>query len=350
MDSRQPSPEKKKKEKPITLKRKMARAVYIASGSIYPELAEEVAESLGTRTRGMDRKMYSNGEVYVRLEESVRGKHFIAIQALAGANGYSVNDALVELGLMADAAKRASASGLTAVAPYLAYSRQERKARGREPISAAWAVEGLQKAGYGRLVSVDLHAPAVQGTFAGPFDHLTAYPLISEALKVIVGENPDDYVIVSPDEGRTKESGLFAARLGVDIVHMTKTRIREDSGTIVRPKHIADVDGRTAIMVDDILDTSRTLATASETLRNSGARGVIVAATHGLFSDPALDILQNAPIDKIIVTDTVPQAGPKEALGDRLHVLPSSPMIARALYEIITKGSVSGIFNDKNYR
>lgn len=324
--------------------------VYIASGSVYPRLADEIAESIGTEARGIERKQFANTEVYVRPLESVRGTHFLAIQALAAANGLTVNDALMELMIMVDAAKRASASEITAVVPYLAYSRQERKARGRDPISAAVVTGMLQNVGVDRIVSVDLHAAAIQGNFHGPFDHLTAYPLISSELKSIVGENYDAFVIVSPDEGRTKESGEFANDLGLDVVHMPKSRDRSNPGTISRPKRIDGVDGRTAIMVDDMLDTSRTLISAAHTLKDSGVKSVIVAATHGLFSDPALEILQDAPIDKMLVTDTVPQDRSKEALGDRLQVISSAPMIGRALLEIITHGSVSGIFRNRNYR
>jgi len=336
--------------KSIELTSKLRKNIYIASGSIHPELAEETAKCMGLDVGAIDRKRFPNTEQYVRYCDSVRGNHVFIIQALAASKGYSVNDALMELMLMIDAAKRASASEITVVAPYMAYSRQDRKARGREPISAATVIRILQSAGADRLVSIDMHSPQTQATFNGPFDHLTAEVLLQSALTSRVRTNYDKFVVVSPDGGRAKVAEHYADKLKVDVVHMPKSRDRHDSNTITRPNRVGGVDGRTCLLIDDMIDTARTLASAAEALKNSGAGRIIVGATHGLFSHPALRRLKDAPIDEVIVTDTVPLDGAREALGDRLYVLPSAPLIARALVEIATHGSVSKIFKDRNHQ
>jgi ribose-phosphate pyrophosphokinase len=336
--------------KSLELRPEQSSNIYIASGSTHPELAQETAAVMGLETGPVERREFANTELYVRYGDSVRGDHVFAMQALAAANGRSVNDSLVELTLMVDAAKRASASEITVVAPYMAYSRQDRKARGREPISAAAVIRMLQSAGADRLVSVDMHSAQTQATFNGPFDHLTAEPLIQAALKEEIGTAYDEFVIVSPDGGRAKAAEHYANELDVDVVHMPKTRDRHDSGRITRPKHIDGVDGRTSLLVDDMIDTAGTLVSAAETLKNSGATRVVVAATHGLFSSPALDRLKMAPIDKIIVTNTVPLDEAREVLGDRLRILSIAPLLGKALAEIAIRGSVSEIFNDRNYQ
>lgn len=335
--------------KKIELKPEQIEDIYIASGSVNPKLAEGIARSMGTEVGKTENKKFSNGEMYVRLNESTRGKHFLAIQSLAECNGLTVNDSLLELMIMVDAAKRASASEITAVVPYLAYSRQDRKARGREPISAAVITRMLKGVGVDRMVSVDLHSAQTQATFDGPFDHLTAEPLITSALRGVIGDNSSEFVIVSPDGGRAKESEYYAGEFDLEVKHMLKSRDRRNPSEIRRPERIDDVDEKTVLVVDDMLDTARTLVSASESLKNSGAKKVMVSATHGLFSSPALEILADAPIDKIMVTDTVPQDESKEALGSRLEVLPSAQMIGRALIEIIRHGSVSSIFDDRNH-
>jgi ribose-phosphate pyrophosphokinase len=322
--------------------------IFIASGSTHPELAEGIASFMGIDLGIVERKQFPNTEQYVRYGDSVRGDHVFAIQALAASRGSSVNDSLMELILMVDAAKRASASEITVVAPYMAYSRQDRKAKGREPISAATVIRMLQSAGADRLVSIDMHSPQTQATFNGPFDHLTAEPLIRAALKERVSGDHDGFVVVSPDGGRAKAAEHYASRLKLDVVHMPKSRDRNDSSKITRPSHIEDVDGRTSFLIDDMIDTAGTLVSAAEALKNSGASRIVVAATHGLFSSPALERLRNSPIDEILVTDTVPTDEARAALGERLHVLSSAQMIARAIGEIATNGSVSKMFKDQN--
>ncbi len=323
--------------------------ISLASGSTHVPLAQATADLMGIAMCNVERKTFPNSETYIRYGESVRGKQVFIMQSLAADSGKSVNDSFMEMLIMVDAAKRASASEVTVIAPYLAYSRQDRKARGREPISAATIIRALQSAGADRLVSVDMHSAQTQATFNGPFDHLTAEPLIKAALEEIIDGHNEEYVVVSPDGGRAKAAEDYAEALGVEIVHMVKGRDREDSSKIVRPHTVAGVDGKICLIIDDIIDTAGTLVSAAETLQRSGAKGVITCATHGLFSEPALERLKNAPIDRIIVTDSTPLDIPKKSLGDKLQVLSIASLLASAIVEIGTRGSVSKIFNDRNY-
>lgn len=323
--------------------------IFVASGSTHLALAEETADLMGINLCQVERKTFPNTERYMRYGESVRGKRVFIIQSLASVDGSSVNDSFMELLIMIDAAKRASASEITVVAPYMAYGRQDRKARGREPISAATIIRAMQSAGADRLVSIDMHSAQTQATFNGPFDHLTAEPLIKMRLEQIIKDNPDDYVVVSPDGGRAKAAEDYAEALCVNVVHMIKMRDRNDSSKIVRPEAVGGVDGKTCIMIDDMIDTAGTLVSAAEALKRSGAKSIITCATHGLFSDPALERLENAPIDKIIVTNSTPLTEAEKQLDDRLEVLSVASLLASAIVEIGTRGSVSKIFNDRNY-
>lgn len=322
---------------------------YVASGSSHVQLAQQTCDEMGIELGNVEHKMFPNTELYVRYSDSIRGKHVFIIQSLAAVDGRSVNDSFMETLIMVDAAKRASASEVTVVVPYLAYGRQDRKARGREPISAATVIRSLQSAGADRIVSIDMHSAQTQATFNGPFDHLTAETIIEKALRDRVKDNYDDFVVVSPDGGRAKIAEDYAHELGVSVVHMTKLRDREDSSKIKRPDLIIGVEGKTCLMIDDMIDTAGTLVSAAETLKRSGAARIITCATHGLFSHPALERLNNAPIDEIIVTNTVPLGEAKKVLGDRLDVLSIAPILAQTLTEIATRGSVSKIFNDRNY-
>lgn len=322
---------------------------YLASGSTHIELAQQTSDEMGVELGNVERKMFPNTELYVRYGDSIRGKHVFIIQSMAASDGMSVNDSFMELLIMVDAAKRASAAEVTVIAPYLAYGRQDRKARGREPISAAAVIRSLQSAGADRIVSVDMHSAQTQATFNGPFDHLTAETIIQGALEERVQDNVDDFVVVSPDGGRAKIAEDYAHELGVEVVHMTKSRDREDSSKIKRPDLIEGVRGKTCLMIDDMIDTAGTLVSAAETLKRSGAARIITCATHGIFSSPALERLQEAPIDEIIVTNTVPLDEAIKVLGDKLQVLSIAPILAQTLAEIATRGSVSKIFNDRNY-
>lgn len=327
-------------------------SIYVVSGSVYPKLAAETAKMMGVTLGTVNTKRFANSELYVQYEHSVRGKHVIIIQTLAAdaKRGISVNDALMETMLLIDAARRSSAREITVVIPYLGYSRQDRKAKGREPISAAIVTRMLEMAGAHRLVTIDVHSPQIQGTFHGPFDHLIAGNLILDGLRDYMTQHPDEeFAVVSPDTGRAKAAERFADDLGVRLRHLQKTRDRHDPANILRPKNLQGVEGRVCFMTDDMIDTAGTLVTAAQTLRDSGAKAVVASATHAILSDPALERLQSGVIDTLIVTDTIPLEHAKKVLGDRLVILPVAPLLGEALHQIAVGGSVSALFGGKNY-
>jgi ribose-phosphate pyrophosphokinase len=335
--------------KSIELTEKQKSKVYLAAGSSHLELAQQTADEMGIPLGDDVRKVFPSGERFFRYSKSIRGLHVFAMQSLANSEQGSVNDSLMELMTMVDAAKRGSAHEITVVMPYMAYGRQDRKAKGREPITAATVINMLQGAGADRLVSVDMHSPQTQAVFDGPFDHLTAEGLIRKSLKKRIDGNHEEFVIVSPDGGRAKVAEHYAAALNLDVMNIPKTRSRLDSSIITRPDHVDGVDGRTAILIDDMIDTAGTLVSAADTLRDSGATGVIAAATHGLFSDPALERLQASGITELAIVDTVPLDGAREALGERLTVISSARMLAISLGAIATGKSVSEQFHGENY-
>jgi ribose-phosphate pyrophosphokinase len=335
--------------KSIELSDKQKSRVYLASGESHTGLAQATADQMGIELGDDVRKTFASGEKYFRYGKSIRGMHLLAMQSLVQTSHGSVNDSLMELMVMIDAARRGSAAEITVVMPYMAYGRQDRKAQGREPISAATVINMLQSAGANRLVSVDMHSPQTQAVFDGPFDHLTAEGLIRKSLRKRTEQNPEEFVIVSPDGGRQKVAEHYAAQLNLDVAHIPKSRSRKDSSVISRPHDIEGVHGRTAILIDDMIDTAGTLVSAADTLQNSGANGVIAMATHGLFSDPALERLKNSAITEMAVVDTIPLYNAQEALGDRLTVISSAPMLASALAAIATNGSVSKLFHGENY-
>jgi len=323
--------------------------VYLATGQTHSHLAVSTATYMGITLHEDELKTFPSGERYFRFGKSVRGKHVLLVQSLASTDQGSVNDSLMELMLMVDAARRGSAQEITVVTPYMAYMRQDRKAKGREPISAATVINMLQGVGAHRLVSVDMHSAQTQAVFDGPFDHLTAEGLIRNTLMERIGKDKDAYAIVSPDGGRAKIAEHYADTLDVDVIHVPKSRSRKDSSIISRPDVVPGIEGKTAILIDDLIDTAGTLISAAETLKNSGANGVIAAATHGLFSGPALERLPDSAITELIVTDTIPMDHATHALGKQLTVLPCAPMLAAALSAIITGKSVSRQFQGRNY-
>jgi ribose-phosphate pyrophosphokinase len=325
--------------------------VYIAGGFAHPELTAQIAESVGIYPGPLKEKIHPNGEIYVRYEDSVRGNHVFVIQSHVGAEGTSVNDAIMEQCLMIDAAKRSSAKEITAVAPYLAYGRQDRKTKGREPIAAAVILNQLAAAGADRIVTVDMHSSQTQGIFQGPFDHLTAQPLLRDAMKEEIAEyERDDCIVVAPDAGAAKLSEQHRTDLDMGMFVMTKLRDPNDNQKISRDDKFPDADGRVCLVFDDMVDTAGTLVSAAEALNNSGAKAVYVAATHGVLSDPALERLKNAPIKKILITDTFVTERAQKELGDKLRIVSVAPMIGRAIIEIVRCGSVSEIFQDQNNR
>lgn len=334
-----------------TLSAEDADRVFLASGYVHPELAAATASELGIVPGNVEHRKHPNSELYARYVDSVRGKHVIIMQTHAATDGGSVNDALQEQLLLIDAARTSSASEITVVCPYLGYSRQDRKARGREPVSARVVINQLGHTGANRIVAVDLHSPQTQAIFSGPFDHLTAQPLLRGAIRTLIDEsNKDAYVVAAPDSGSTKMTAYHSERLDVDIVYMKKRRDKGRSGAVSRANRIIpEARDRVCFMFDDMLDTAGTLVSAADNLHDSGAREIYAVATHGVFSGPAFERLADAPINRIYVTDTFPLDDAREALGDRLEVVSVAPMIGRALREIITDGSVSRIFADQNH-
>ena len=320
----------------------------VVSGGVYPELAAEVAKILGKPLVDIELRRFANGERYAHFNESVRKRDLFLVQSFVERNGYSLNDVLMETLLIVDAAKRASADWVTVVMPIMPYARQDRKARNREPISVSVVIRILATIGVNRIVTVDLHSAQTQAVFNRPFDHLTAQPLIRQKLEKIIGKNKKDYVIVSPDTGRAKESEQYADELGVELIHLPKSREHDDSSKIHRPEKISGVDGKICIVVDDMIDTGGTLISAAEALKKSGAKQIIMAATHGILSNNAAQRFKDSPIDNLILVDTMPQDENLKVLGDRLEILSIAPLLAESLRRISAGESVAYMFNDMN--
>jgi ribose-phosphate pyrophosphokinase len=306
------------------------------SGRAHPALAEDIAAHLGVRLGEPNLRQFPNGEIHCRFNESVRGADVFIIQTHSG----PVNDSIMEQCIMIDAAKRASAKRVTAVCPYYGYSRQDRKAEGREPITAKLVSDLLAAAGANRVVSVDLHSGQIQGFFDGPVDHLMAMPVQVEYL---LDHEPESMVIVAPDAGRVKVAERFAQRLGADLAIVHKKR---SSGVVEAREVIGDVAGRRCVLIDDMIDTAGTIVAASEILVNRRAGEVWAMATHGVLSDPAVDRLKNSPIARVVVTNTLPV--PPEKQIDKLEVLSVAGIIADALHNVFEDTSVSEIFDGDN--
>lgn len=328
----------------------------LVSGLSHPELAADVAEAMGLELSPMELKMFPNGEVYARYKESVRGKEVVVLQTgshnTVGPDGktYHLNDHTAMTAHMVSAAMASSAKSVHVVEAYMPYSRADRMARSRESTGAQIHIRTLEAVGTYAMAAVDLHSLQTQAITDRPFDSLTAEPIITDHLKHIVTE-PEKYIVVAPDEGRLKESLFYGRQLGTRVDFLAKHRDRADSSKIVRTHRLERVGGLVCITIDDMIDTAGTLCSAAESLtEESGAKGIIAVATHGIFSDPAMERLAKAPIDQLIVTDTLPMQKAKAILGDRLTVLPIAPLIGRALFEILSGGSVSMLFKGNNNR
>jgi ribose-phosphate pyrophosphokinase len=254
-----------------------------------------------------------------------------------------VNDSIMEQLIMIDAAKRASAKRITAVCPFYGYGRQDRKAEGREPITAKLVADMLSAAGADRMVSVDLHSGQIQGFFDRPVDHLTAMPVLVDYVRDAA---LDDLVVVAPDAGRVKVAERFAQHVGADLAFVHKTRVKGKANTVLARDVVGQVEGRRCVVIDDMIDTASTIVAAAELLVERGAVDVWVMATHGVLSDPATDRLKNAPISRVVVTDTLPV--PSEKALDKLEVLSVSAIIARAIDAVFEDTSVSEIFGGEN--
>ncbi|MGH9245648.1 MAG: ribose-phosphate diphosphokinase [Acidimicrobiales bacterium] len=319
------------------------KTLRLYTGSAHPDLAEEIARHLGVALGEPNIRRFPNGEIHCRFAESVRGTDVFIIQSHTQAGADSVNDALMEQLVMIDAAKRASAKRITAVSPLFGYSRQDRKAEGREPITAKLVADLLTAAGASRMVSVDLHSGQIQGFFDKPVDHLTAMPVLLEYCR---RECPDDAVIVAPDAGRVKVAERFAQHLGADLAFVHKRRVTGAATKVEARGVIGDVQGRRCVIIDDRIDTAGTIVAASELLVDQGATAVWAMATHGVLADPAIDRLKNAPIARVVVTDTVPL--PPEKQIDLIEVLSIASIVADAIDAVFEDTSVSEIFGGEN--
>ncbi len=314
------------------------KRLMILAGSHYPELAENIAKKLGVKVSRSGKQSFANGEVKYQLDESVRGADVFIFQA----HNESVAEAIIEQAVLIDAAKRASAAHITAVCPFFGYARQDRKSKGREPITAKLVVDILSTAGANRIVSVDLHSGQIQGFFNGPFDHLIALPAIASHIKKRFGT---DCVMVSPDAGRVKLTERYASRLGTDIAIVHKRRVKNNQAEALDV--IGDIKGRHCVINDDMIDTAGTICVAAEMLKKKGAKSVSVVATHGLFSNPAMDRIGKSDIDYLAVTDTLPL--PKNLpKSPKIEVISVVDLIAQAIKAIFEDGSVSALFDGEN--
>jgi ribose-phosphate pyrophosphokinase len=287
---------------------------------------------------------FANGEIRARFGESVRGSDVFVMQTHCANNGRSINDALVEQWVMIDAAKRASARRITAVCPRYGYARQDRKSSGREPITARMVADFFHAAGAERIMSVDLHSGQVQGFFDGPVDHLTAVPLLVDYVRANVR---GDFVMVSPDTGRTKVAEKAARNAGdLDMAAVYKRRSTGTANKVEALDVMGDVRGRMCVLIDDEIDTAGTLCEAAKLLYSKGATDVWATATHGVFSEPAVDRLKNSGISRIIVTDTVPL--PSEKQIDKIETVSVAKTFADAIRAVFEEGSVSQIFGGEN--
>ena len=313
------------------------KTLMLFSGRAYPKLAEEVGNYLGVRPTPTAAYDFANGEIFVRFEESVRGCDAFVIQSHAE----PLNKWIMEQLLMVDALKRASAKRITVVTPFFGYARQDKKHRGREPISARLMADLFKTAGADRLMAVDLHTAQIQGFFDGPVDHLFALPLLADHVKAHY--ETADMTIVSPDAGRVRVAERWTDRLGCPLAIIHKRRNPLVANEVKVFEVVGQVKGRTCVLVDDMIDTAGTITKAAEALFENGAREVIATATHGVLSGPAIDRLKNSRISEIVLTNTLPI--PTDRRLDKLTVLPISQLVARAIREVFLDGSVTKLFD-----
>jgi ribose-phosphate pyrophosphokinase len=315
------------------------RRLELVSGRSHPDLAREIAGHLGVELGEANLRGFANGEIHCRYGNSIRGCDVFIVQTHCG----PVNDTLMEQLIMIDAAKRASAKRITAVCPYYGYSRQDRKASGREPITAKLVADMLQVAGADRVVSVDLHSGQIQGFFDVPFDHLTAQPVLLDELRRHAGPDP---VVVSPDAGRVKVAERYSQQLDTDIAMVHKRRPRGSANEVEALQVVGEVEGRHCVLIDDMIDTAGTMCAAAELLAERGASDIWAMATHGVLSDPALERLEKAPVSRVVITNTLPVA--PERMIDKLEVVSVARLIAEAIDAVFEDTSVSEIFGGDN--
>lgn len=309
------------------------RKLKIFSGNANMRLAEEIAEYLGVSVGESKVSRFSDGEIHVKINESVRGADVFVIQPTCD----SVNDNIMELLIMIDALKRASARRITAVIPYYGYARQDRKARARDPITAKLLANLITASGATRVVTMDLHAGQIQGFFDIPVDHLPGVPILAE---YFTSKNIDDAIVVSPDLGGVTRSRDMAERIGASIAIIDKRRPEPNVAEIMNI--IGSVEGKTVVMIDDIIDTAGTIAQGAQALLERGAKEIYACCTHGVLSGPAIERLQKSPIKEVIVTNTIPL--PEHKAFDKIKVLSVAPLLGEAIIRIHEDLSVSKLF------
>ncbi len=318
------------------------KRLMLFAGRAHAALANDIAGKLSVELGGVTLKTFSNGEVYCRYDESIRGADIFIVQPICGnpRTGLTANDALMELLEMVDAAVGGSAHRVIAVCPWYGYSRQDKKSAPREPISARLVARMLETAGIDRILTMDLHSGQIQGFFQKPCDHMTAMFMLE---KYFADQGLEDLVVVSPDAGRVKLNKKFAAHIGAELAILDKERPAQQVAEIGYV--IGDVKGKTAVIVDDIIDTAGTLKAAAQTVRDAGATRVLAAATHAVFSGNAWENLAAAAFDEIVVTDTIPL---RDGAPDNITVLPCAELLTSSIRQIFTDGSVSEVFRGEN--
>ncbi|WP_026453873.1 ribose-phosphate diphosphokinase [Saccharomonospora iraqiensis] len=308
------------------------------SGRSHVELAEEVAKSLNVTITPQTLHSFANGELYVRYEESVRGSDAFVLQSFSP----PINEWIMEQLIMVDALKRGSAKRITVIMPFYPYSRQDKKHKGREPISARLIADLFKTAGADRILTVDLHTAQIQGFFDGPVDHLHGQNVLADYINEHYGDN--NITVVSPDSGRVRLAEKWAQQLGDrPIAFIHKTRDPDKPNQAVANRVVGNVENRLCVLIDDMIDTGGTITKATEALLEGGASDVVVASTHGILSDPAAERLANSRAREVIVTNSLPI--PEEKRFAKLTVLSIAPLLARAIQEVFEDGSVTSLFD-----
>ena len=316
-----------------------SKRLLLASGRSHPALAEAVARELGVELAKLSAYDFANGEIFVRFEESVRGTDAFVLQS----HTFPINKWIMEQLLLIDALRRASARRISVIMPYYGYARQDKKHRGREPISARLMADLLKTAGADRIMTVDLHTSQIQGFFDGPVDHLFAIKILAEHVQSRYDRN--EITIVSPDSGRVRVAERWTDILGSPLAIIHKRRDPDVPNEVKMFEVVGEVKDRICVLVDDMIDTGGTIVKAAETLFDNGAKAVIVTATHGILSGKAAEKLQGSRIAEVVVTDTLPIV--PESRFNKLTILPIAPMIANAVREVFHEGSVTSLFDER---